>query len=493
MSIQERRFVWGNPFVVVSDPKLFKTIFGAATFKRFGKDQWSYEFFRPILGRGLVTSHGKAWRKRKTAISPHLAPVQMSEMMPVFNEAAGRLCDVWKQGVKRVELDLTFRKVTLEVISEITLGWSPEKAAVFPTLFSEIIDELNQRMFQPWRAYMPLEWEHQRRLRNLNALVEQIIQGRKDEYTKEGYAKGLVARQQAGENTAEVSGLKPPLCGRASVDILDALLHADFEMPREQVSDELKTMLLAGHETSSMMLTWALFLLIKYPAEMAKAQAAVDAVCGDKARFGPGGAPRGGTIPFERDDVSKMAFLNWALQEGMRIFVPVPTLARVNHQEEDFNGHKIPANTQILISVLSSHRDPKIWGPSVGDFRPERMAPEKEQPEDLRIEPEFRRLREYCFLPFSVGPRDCIGRHLAVHEGVVVLAHLLHNFDFELADGQTSDVNMDCYIIPVRPEGGIYIKVSPRKHRAGRSEDETAAKAAAARPATSKSGTSAQS
>lgn len=461
---------------MVSDPKLFKLIFGAATFKRFAKDQWSYAFFKPILGRGLVTSHGKAWRKRKTAISPHLAPVQMNEMMPVFNSAAGRLCQSWRQGTKRAELDHTFRKVTLEVISEITLGWSPEKAAVFPTLFSNIIDELNQRMFQPWRAYMPLEWTHQKRLRDLNELVEQIIQGRKDEYTKAGYAKALVTRQKAGENTAEVADLRPPLNGRKSADILDALLHADFDMPREQVSDELKTMLLAGHETSSMMLTWALFLLIKNPKEMAKARAAVDAVCQDKERFGAEGAPRGGEIPFVRDDVSRMAFLNWALQEGMRVYVPVPTLARITTQEEDFNGHKIPANTQILISVLSTHRDPKIWGPSVMEFRPERMAPEKLQPEELKIQPEYRRLREYCFLPFSVGPRDCIGRHLAVHEGVVILAHLLHNFDFELAEGQTSDVSMDCYIIPVRPEGGIYIKVSPRKRAA--EQEEAAAKAA---------------
>jgi len=307
-----------------------------------------------------------------------MAPTQMNNLMPIFNEAAGRLVTQWKDGQKSAELDMTFRHVTLEVICRITLSWSRDRAAVFPKLFSEIIDELNQRMFQPWRAFMPLELTHQSRLTKLNRIVKMIINERKAEYVDAGYDKPLMELQKTDAmKAASVENLKPPLNNRQAPDILDALLHADFNMPMQQVMDELKTMLLAGHETTSMMLTWALFLLIKNPKEMAKATAVVDKICQDKERFGEDGAPYGGAIPFTRADLNRLQFLNWAMMEGMRVFVPVPTLTRVTSRDEKWQGHKIPAGTRLLLSVYSTHMSPKIWGPTYDQFRPERMAPEQ--------------------------------------------------------------------------------------------------------------------
>ena len=220
-----------------------------------------------------MTTSGTKWRKHRGMLKPAFHFDALRRLHPVFTAAAERLCKTWAAlptDKPAVELGLTFRTVTLEVISEVAVGLGPAEAGVLPVLFESVLDELNQRVMQPWREWLPAEAEHQAKLKQLNDLVFQIITKRRAE--RAGTSKGAPASRVA----AALGG-----------DMLDLMLDYDDEknaegakLTDEDIADELKTMLLAGHETSSMMMLWSCYLLAKHPDKFAKARAEVDAALG---------------------------------------------------------------------------------------------------------------------------------------------------------------------------------------------------------------------
>lgn len=363
----------------------------------------------------------------------------LQRLLPVFIGAADRLMKRWAPQLQvgkqpTVELGLTFRTVTLEVIAEVALGWSPEDASVLPRMFEEVLDELNLRMFKPWRAFMPLEIAHRRRLRDLNEMVLQIIRAR-----RAGHADGTYVIKSADE--AAASSGKSYKASELGGDMLDMLLMSGADMSDHQLMDELKTMLLAGHETSSMMMLWSCYLLAKHPEALQKARAEVDAAIGtDPTKWG------------SFDDYKDLKYLEWVMFEAMRLYCPVPVLSRYTLEDVILEGKLVPAASTVILSVWSMHRSKKVWGADADEFRPERFSPE-----------ESRSRHPFAYLPFSLGPRNCIGRNLAIMEGKVVLATILQRFSLSVTPGQPHDIPTDCYVIPVRPEGGLYMNIRPRQ------------------------------
>lgn len=356
-----------------------------------------------------------------------------------------------------LELSSTFRSVTLEIISQVALGLRPEQASVFPALFEAVLDELNQRVFQVWRPFLfpRLQAAHKARLARLNEIVFGMIQARRAARAAAGPAKPAAqAAPSAGADASEGgaseeagsdgSGAGMSLSGvpifADGSDMLDMLLDSAPHLPDDQLADEVKTQLLAGHETSSMMLTWALYLLTApgNEAAMARAVGEVDAVLGSSPR------------PCFRD-YKALEYIGWVLQESMRLYSPVPLLNRETSGPDELGGVPIPAGTAVIVSIWALHKDPALWGPDVDAFRPDRFAPE-----------ESRGRHPFAYLPFSLGPRNCIGQHLAISEAKVVLGEMLRRFTITLAPGQDAP-ETDAFVIPARPKKPLYVLVTPRK------------------------------
>lgn len=213
--------------VVVSEPEEVKKILTTQR-KQFPKDEWSYAYFEPILGHGMVTSEGQRWKHSRDILKDKFHFDSLERLHPIFVGAAKRVCERWRNK-RQVELGVEFRTVTLEVISEVALGLDPEKAHVLPRIFETVLDELNQRMFHPWRAFLPLEIEHRRKIKELDSMVLEMIRSRR--------------LQQKTGTQVKTEGLKAANFGG---DMLDMILQADPDMAERQVADELKTMLLAG-------------------------------------------------------------------------------------------------------------------------------------------------------------------------------------------------------------------------------------------------------
>lgn len=211
------------------------------------------------------------------------------------------------------------------------------------------------------------------------------------------------------------------------LDHLIAALGADDALIR----DQLMTMLIAGHDTSTALLAWTLYLLGANPDAQARARAEADAGSGDPARGAAGLAPP--------------VYLERVIKESLRLYPPIHLGNRRAARDLTFQGYAIPAGTRVLYSIYLSHRDPRYW------CEPDRFEPERFAPDHAHPPPPF------AYVPFGGGPRFCIGAAFAQTEARVILARLLRRFEFEL-------VRAD-----VRPRMGATLEPRPgvwlRAHR----------------------------
>ncbi|CAH9142797.1 unnamed protein product [Cuscuta epithymum] len=210
-----------------------------------------------------------------------------------------------------------------------------------------------------------------------------------------------------------------------------------------QLRDDLMTMLIAGHETTAAVLTWAVFLLAQNPSKMKKAQAEIDIVLG-----------QGRTTTFE--SLKKLEYLRLIVVEALRLYPQPPLLIRRSLRPDklpggysgDKDGYEIPAGTDVFISVYNLHRSPYFWD-KPDKFEPERFQVRRES-EGIEGWAGFDPCRspgalypneimsDFAFLPFGGGPRKCVGDQFALMESTIALAMLLQKFDIELSGSPES-------------------------------------------------------
>lgn len=219
-------------------------------------------------------------------------------------------------------------------------------------------------------------------------------------------------------------------------DLLDHLigsLGADDELIR----DQMMTMLIAGHDTSTALLAWTLHLLGGHPDVQERARSEVDAVLGD-------GAPR-------VQGLAHLVYLERLIKEALRLYPPIHLGNRRAATNLEFQGCAIPAGTRVLYSIYLSHRDPRYWR------EPDRFDPERFTPEHAPTAPSF------AYVPFGGGPRFCIGAAFAQVEAKTVLARLLQHFEFEPLTNHVR-AHMGATLEP-RP--GVWMRVRRRKKKWG--------------------------
>eukprot|EP00882_Tetradesmus_deserticola_P024320 GHRQ01026577.1.p1 GENE.GHRQ01026577.1~~GHRQ01026577.1.p1 ORF type:complete len:425 (+),score=136.65 GHRQ01026577.1:555-1829(+) len=248
--------VLGTHCLIVNDPIGFKRIF-QTRFKNYQKDlSLSYHPFMPILGTGLVTADGELWQKQRTLMGPALRVDILDDIVDIAQRGAVRLADKLEQhrGTGQVvHLEEEFRLLTLQIIGEAILSLPPDECdRVFPQLYLPVMEEGNKRVLRPHRKYLPTpDWfAFKWRMSQLNSFLTSLIRARWQ-------------ARQAG---------KP---GRG--DILDRILAAIEAAGTKwsaaietQLCYEMKTFLLAGHETSAAMLMWSTYELSRHPQQREK-------------------------------------------------------------------------------------------------------------------------------------------------------------------------------------------------------------------------------
>jgi cytochrome P450 len=196
-----------------------------------------------------------------------------------------------------------------------------------------------------------------------------------------------------------------------ATDLL-GLLVTTPDLSDELIRDQLLTMLIAGHDTSTALLAWVWYLLGSHPEVMQRIQIEVDSVLG-------GDSPSPAQL-------SQLCYLEQVFKETLRLYPPIHLGTRLAATDLEFQGYRIPAGQRVLYSIYLSHRHPKYWS-NPDQFDPDRFSPEREKA-----------LPPFLYVPFGGGARMCLGFLFSQIEAKVVLARILQKFTLELVDEKVS-------------------------------------------------------
>ncbi|XP_062107006.1 cytochrome P450 97B2, chloroplastic isoform X1 [Humulus lupulus] len=457
-------------FVVVSDPVVARHILRENAFS-FDKGVLA-DILEPIMGKGLIPADLDTWKLRRRVIAPGFHSLYLETMVKVFTSCSERtILKIDKllerenlQGGQTIELDLEaeFSNLALDIIGLGVFNYdfgsvtkeSPVIKAVYGTLFEA---EHRSTFYIPyWKVpfmkwIVPRQRKFQKDLKVINECLDGLIRNAKDTRQETDVEK----LQQR-----DYSNLKDASLLRFLVDMRGA------DVDDRQLRDDLMTMLIAGHETTAAVLTWAVFLLAQNPSKMKKAQKEIDSVLGqDEPTF---------------ESVKKLDYIRLIVVESLRLYPEPPLLIRRSLKSDKlpggFNGNKdgyaIPPGTDIFISVYNLHRSPYFWD-RANEFEPERFLVEKKN-EDVEGWDGFDPSRspgalypneiisDFAFLPFGGGPRKCVGDQFALMEATVALAMLLQKFDVELK-GSPESVELVTGAT-IHTKNGLWCKLRKRSH-----------------------------
>lgn len=211
-------------------------------------------------------------------------------------------------------------------------------------------------------------------------------------------------------------------------DLVSALIAGGLDDDR--IRDQLLTLFIAGHDTSTALLAWTLYHLGLFPDLQEQIFVEQEAVLGLQ--------------PPDAENVERLTFLGQVIDETLRLYPPIHVGNRVALEDLEFQGYRIPAGSRVMYSIYLTHRHPSYW-PDPDRFDPGRFAPEVRHP-------------PYTFVPFGGGPRNCIGAFFAQVEARIVLTYLIRRFRFVLLEPQVH-MHMGATLEP-RP--GVRMRVMPR-------------------------------
>jgi cytochrome P450 len=228
------------------------------------------------------------------------------------------------------------------------------------------------------------------------------------------------------------------------LDFLDVLLTAKDDtgqgLTDQEIRDEVDTFLFEGHDTTASGISWTLYSLARYPEHQKLCQQEIDEVLADRK-----------TDDIEWDDLPKLKYTTMCIKEALRLHTPVPIIMRQTTQDMTIEGHFLPARTMVVIPLYVLHHNTEVWE-EPEEYRPERFTDENIKTKD-----------NFAFVPFSAGPRNCIGQHFALHEMKTAIAKIMRRFTLSLDPTRSVEHRL---VVIVKAENGMYVKATPRERKA---------------------------
>lgn len=232
------------------------------------------------------------------------------------------------------------------------------------------------------------------------------------------------------------------------VDILSVALESGG-FTDENLVDQLMTFLAAGHETTASSMTWAIYMLCRYPEVQRRLREEI------RSKL-PSIDDASATITSL--DIDHMPYLNAVCSEVLRYFSPVPMTLREAAVDTTIQGHKVPKGTRIILGVTANNKDPALWGADAMTFNPDRWMPKHEGDKKAAS---GGATSNYAFMTFLHGPRSCIGQAFAKAEFACLLASWVGKMEFELQNPEEMDeskIEIKSNVT-ARPAKGMHVKV----------------------------------
>ena len=353
---------------------------------------------REFAGDGLFTAESNEpnWAIAHRILMPAFGPASLHEMFDSMVDIAEQMMLKWEREGPAHAIDVAdnFTRLTLDTIALCAFAYR--------------FNSFYERELHPFVGAMVRALDESGKRSRRLPLQTRLMLTTQRQYTEDI----RVMHQVADELIAERRKNPAP----DVKDLLNRMLLAEDPVTGSRLSDEniryqMVTFLIAGHETTSGMLSFTLYELLANPECLAKARAEVDAVLGNEA-------PR-----FEH--LSQLVYLDQVFKESLRLWPTAPAFAVYPKAEQELIGgcYQIQKGQVLFVLLPMLHRDPKVWGDDVERFNPDRMAPER-----------FEKLPPNSWKPFGNGQRACIGRPFAMQEALLVLAMILQRFDLSKVD-----------------------------------------------------------
>ncbi|HEY0383219.1 MAG TPA: cytochrome P450 [Candidatus Elarobacter sp.] len=419
----------GKPITVVSG---FSLVDELSDESRFDKSvRGALHRVRTISGDGLFTAYTTEpnWSKAHNILLPNFGDRAMQGYHPMMLDVAEQLMLKWERLNPDDEVDVVhdMTALTLDTIGICGFGYR------FNSFYREdnhpfvdaMVDALEISMSQRGLPFEEIFTRpRQARLAGdalyLNKVVDQIVHDRKE------------ARAAQGDEPQKK-------------DMLDYMLAGVDRKSGERLDDtniryQIITFLIAGHETTSGLLSFATYFLLSNPDALAKAYEEVDRVLGTDL-----------TVKPTMKQVNALVYVQQILKESLRLWPTAPAFALLPYKDEVIGGKfKIKARAQVVVLLPALHRDPSVWGERAEIFDPDNFAPERERARPTN-----------AYKPFGNGQRACIGRQFAMQESALVIGMMLQRF--RLIDHTRYKLKLK-ETLTIKPEG-LKIKVRPRVHK----------------------------
>ncbi|XP_026729859.1 cytochrome P450 4C1-like [Trichoplusia ni] len=367
-----------------------------------------HRFLRKLTGNGGIFAPVSIWRRRRKVVVPVFSPKIVEGFVNVFAERSEVMAKNLTNysGTGKFSVWPMLSSYTLDSVCETTIGVKlnaqAESESPFLKAMAVVLHLICERIFHLWLQpdwmykFFPQYKVHQKSLATLHNFTDEVIRKKREEL------------RQEKESKTEVD-FEYNLGAYKNKTFLDLLIHmsgGENGFTNLELREEVMTLTVAGTDTSAVAMGYTLKLLGKYPEIQEKLYQELYDVFGDSDRS------------CEKEDLLKLKYLERVVKESLRLFPPVPLIIRKVLQDTKLpSGRVLPAGSGIVCSIWGVHRDPKYWGPDADKFDPDRFLPER-----------FNLAYPCSYMPFSNGPRNCVGYQYALMSVKTALSTLLRRY-----------------------------------------------------------------
>ncbi len=394
----------------------------------------------PVIGEGLLGSSGDLWRKQRKLMAPIFTPAQIAAYGADMLACTQREMATYEDDM-RLDVSKSMTRLTMSIAAKTLFGSDSCSEA----------DDIGKALANAIRIFgkvagsplSPLQIAIREGLSRLGPHLPEALAGLVEKGIHQLESPVLFGEESRAleESVAILDRYVADLIRErrqnpgATRDLLSRLLTAHDgadHMSDKQLRDEILTLFVAGHETTALSLCWSLYLLAKHPDVYRQVQGEVDALDDEP------------TVK----DLPRLGKVLRVFKEALRMYPPLPLYSRDTIEDIVIGGHEIPAKTPIIISPYATHHRPELWT-DAERFDPDRFLPSAEASR-----------HRYAYIPFSAGPRICIGNHFALMEATLVLTTLLRTFEFSVEPGTEVVPEIDSAL---RPKDGLFMQIRRRK------------------------------
>jgi cytochrome P450 len=391
--------------IVTIDPAVIQHVLKTNA-ENYQKSEIQVKRMGHFLGKGLLTTHGEAWRTQRRLIQTGFERKQLDALSSIMQDSLAESLRDFDRQVRVGPVDICPRlmKITFAMVARSLFGARLKDEDIdlvsqtICTVQEFIVRQTLQPYLNPWFAVSGELRKHEDMRTRADAVLLEYIGKRRNE---------------------------PP-----GHDLLQTLMDARYSdgkgMSDELILSESMQLLVAGHETSSNGLSWLLYLLSSRPDCLERVRQEFDTVLGD--------------APLSYSDVPKFEFATQVIQEALRLYPPFWMVDRMAVADDRVGDVVIPRGSMVIVYVYGAHHAPRYWQ-NPENFDTERFTKANEK---LRT--------PFTFLPFGAGPRGCIGGNYAMLQILMILRDLLRTYDLQLAPGQTIEARP---MVILRPKDGI--------------------------------------